>query len=94
MRIAWLQSAVLDLHRIREYIRLENPAAAEKTGALIEAAVSGLARFPNMAPAGEIPGTRELFIRSLPYFVVYRLEDDAVQILRVMHDARQLPPAS
>jgi toxin ParE1/3/4 len=93
MRIAWLNPAVLDLHRIRDYIRRENPSAAEKTGARIEAAVSGLARFPEMGPPGEVPGTREMGIPKLPYFVVYRLKGDTVQILRVLHDKQKWPPS-
>jgi toxin ParE1/3/4 len=94
MQVVWLKRAVLDLHRIREYIRLDNPTAAEKTGARIEAAVDRLARFPEMGHPGEVEGTRELVIHVLPYFVVYRMEGDAVQILRVMHDKQKWPPAS
>jgi addiction module RelE/StbE family toxin len=94
MRIVWLRPAVLDLHRICAYIRQENPPAAERSGARIKAAVSGLARFPEMAPPGEVSGTRELAIPGLPYFVVYRLSDDAVQVLRVLHDKQKWPPSS
>ena len=91
MRIVWLNQAVADLYHIREYIRLENPAAAEKTGVRIEAAVAGLARFPEMGAAGDVPGTRELIIPRLEYFAVYRLRDDAVQILRVLHQRQKWP---
>ena len=94
MRLLWLHSAVLDLHQIREYIQRDNPAAAQATGARIEAAVTGLARFPEMAPVGEVPGTRELAIPGLPYFVVYRSNGDAVQILRVLHGKQKWPPSS
>jgi toxin ParE1/3/4 len=94
MRIVWLNPAVLDLHHIRVYIRQENRSAAERTGARIKAAVSGLARFPELGPAGEVAGTRELSISGLPYFVVYRLSGDAVQILRILHEKQQWPPSS
>jgi toxin ParE1/3/4 len=94
MRISWLIAAVVDLHPIREYIRLDNPAASEKTGARIEAAVAGLARFPDMGTTGEVPGTRELIIPGLPYFVVYRLSQDDVQILRVLHQKQKWPSSA
>jgi toxin ParE1/3/4 len=94
MQVVWVKHAVLDLRHIREYIRQYNPAAAEATGACIEAAVTGLARFPEMGPPGEVPGTRELIIPRLPYFVVYRLKTDAVQILRVLHDKQKWPTSS
>jgi toxin ParE1/3/4 len=94
MRIVWLRPAVLDLHRISDYIRQENPSAAERTGARIKATVAGLGRFPEMAPPGEVSGTRELSIPGLPYFVVYRVDSNAVQILRVLHDKQKWPPSS
>jgi toxin ParE1/3/4 len=94
MQVVWLKPAVLDLHRVCEYIRQDNPAAAEKTGASIEAAVDSLARFPEMGHIGEVPGTRELVIPRLPYFVVYRPKGDVVQILRVLHGKQKWPATS
>jgi toxin ParE1/3/4 len=92
MSIDWLDSAFLDLHRVRDYIRQFNPVTAQRTVACIEAAAKNLVRFPDMGRPGEVPGTRELVIPSLPYFVVYRLKGDDVQILRVMHDKQEWPP--
>jgi addiction module RelE/StbE family toxin len=94
MQIAWLASAFADLHRVRDYIRQYNPIAAQKTVAAIEASAKNLARFPEMGPPGEVPGTRELVIPGLPYFVVYRLKGDQVQILRVLHDKQKWPTSS
>lgn len=91
MRIEWLESAFVDLHRVRDYIRQFNPYAAQKTIACIEAAAKNLARFPEMGPPGDIPGTRELFVPHLPYFLVYRIQADAVQILRVLHYKQKWP---
>ena len=93
MQVVWLKPAVLDLHHVCEYIRQDDPAVAAKTGARIEAVVASLARFPDMGTPGEIPGTRELVIPGLPYFVVYRLKGDAVQILRVLHGKQKWPPS-
>jgi addiction module RelE/StbE family toxin len=94
MRLAWLDSAFVDLHRVREHIREFNPVAAQKTVACIEAAAKNLGRFPDMGRLGEVPGTRELVIPRLPYFVVYRVNGDTVQILRVMHDKQKWPTNS
>jgi toxin ParE1/3/4 len=93
MQIDWLESAFLDLHRIRDYIRQFNPVVAQRTVACIEAAAKNLARFPEMGHSGEVPGTRELVIPRLPYFLVYRLKGDHVQILRVLHVKQKWPPA-
>jgi toxin ParE1/3/4 len=94
MQIDWLESAFVDLHRIREYIRQFNPVAAQKTVAVIEAAAKNLPRFPEMGHPGEVRGTRELVIPRLPYFLVYRLKGDSVQILRVMHEKQKWPPTT
>ena len=83
VKIVWLELAILDLHQVREFIRLDNPSAAEKTGGQIEANILNLARFPDMGRPGRRPQTRELMIPKLPYRIVYRVRGDTVQILRV-----------
>jgi plasmid stabilization system protein ParE len=54
MRIVWTRRAVHNLHHVREYIRLENPAAAEQVGVWIESAVTTLSRFPESGRIGEV----------------------------------------
>jgi len=91
MDIVWQKRAVSDLYRVCEYIRQDNPAAAEKVGVAIEAATRNLARYPEMGRVGEVPETRELVITGTPYFVVYRIQGKAVQILRVLHGKQKWP---
>jgi plasmid stabilization system protein ParE len=52
MSIVWLDTAFLDLHRVRDYIRQFNPVTAQRTVACIEAA-KNLLRFPDMGRAGQ-----------------------------------------
>jgi plasmid stabilization system protein ParE len=40
---------------------------------------------------GRIAGTRELVFVPLPYIAVYRVEEDAVEILRLYHSAQDWP---
>jgi toxin ParE1/3/4 len=91
MQIVWTKRAVLNLHHVREFIRVDNPAAVEKVGAKIEAAVLQLARFPQAGRAGKASGTREIMVTGTPYFAVYRLRGDAVEILRVLHRRQKWP---
>jgi toxin ParE1/3/4 len=91
VKIVWLELAIFDLHQVREFIRLDNPPAAEKAGIQIESTILNLARFPDMGRAGRRPQTRELMIPGLPYRVVYRVRGDTVQILRVYHTKRRWP---
>jgi toxin ParE1/3/4 len=36
-------------------------------------------------------GTRELVLTPLPYIVVYRIADDVIHILRILHRAQKWP---
>lgn len=57
----------------------------------IERQIVKLADHPNMGRVGRIEGTRELVITRTPYIVGYRLVGNTVEILTVLHGARQWP---
>ena len=92
MRIEWLPDARRSFASQIDYIAGRNPRAAVEIGDEIEAAVSRLMDHPEIARPGRVPGTRELLVSGTPYIVVYRVEADAVVILRVLHDAQHWPP--
>jgi hypothetical protein len=52
---------------------------------------SDLALFPNGGRIGRIAGTRELVLAPLPYIVVYRVNPDSVDIVRIFHSAQNWP---
>jgi toxin ParE1/3/4 len=91
MRIIWRHAALNDLGSIREFIAQDNPAAAARVRAALRAAVDPLADYPNLGRAGRVAGTRELVVADLPYIIVYRVADDTVRILAVLHTSRQWP---
>jgi toxin ParE1/3/4 len=91
MHLVWLPAAVRNLLHAREYIRQDNPAAAEKTGARIEASINNLAAFPMIGRSGEVPRTRELVIPGLPYLVIYRVQDDTVYLASEAEMAKLTP---
>ena len=73
------------------YIGKRNPWAAIDMGDAIEAAVEQLADHPHRGRPGRVKGTRELVISGTPYVVAYRVEADAVVILRLLHGAQRWP---
>jgi addiction module RelE/StbE family toxin len=91
MRIIWRRAALNDLEAIREFIAQDNPQAAMRVRAAIRAAVDPLANYPNLGRTGRVDGTRELIVVDLPYIVVYRVAEDTVRILAVIHTSRQWP---
>ena len=46
---------------------------------------------PQIGRPGRVPGTRELIIPKTPFIVPYRLQGNAIQILRIYHGARRWP---
>ncbi|MEW6366885.1 MAG: type II toxin-antitoxin system RelE/ParE family toxin [Acidobacteriota bacterium] len=89
MRIRWLSRAADDLEGIFDHISRDSPmAAADEAGKVLDA-IAHLGEHPALGRAGRVPGTRELVVSS--YVVAYRVRNDAVQILRILHGARRWP---
>jgi toxin ParE1/3/4 len=88
VKIAWTLPALQHLREAREYIEIDNPAAAARQIDLLEAAVNHLRVFPMMGRNGMRPGTRELPVAGTPYIVIYRVKKSDVQVLAVLHGAR------
>jgi toxin ParE1/3/4 len=91
-RIEWLPEAARNLASHLAYVGERNPYAAIELGDAIEAALDRLTEFPESARPGRVRGTRELVVARTPYIVVYRLEADAIVVLRVLHGAQLWPP--
>ncbi len=71
-----------------QYIEKRNPVAAIRTVRRIKAMVNGLIIDPNRGRAGRIFGTRELVITNTSYIAAFRIRGDEIQILKIVHHAR------
>ena len=91
MRLTWSAAALDDLVELRAYISKDRPRAAAGVARRILDAVKHLERFPQMGRSGRIEGTRELVIGGTPYLVAYRIQDETIVLLRVLHGARKWP---
>jgi toxin ParE1/3/4 len=92
MPIRWSPAAAEDLTRVFDYIRQENPSAAERVVRTIYESTGSLLSFPHRGRTGRVEGTRELVLPSLPLVVVYRVMQDAIEIVNVIHGAQRWPP--
>lgn len=85
-RIVWTDEAIDHLEAIMAYVMAFNPQAAERLGERLIAVADSLAEYPDRGrDAGE--GRREM-TTVWPYVLRYRVEGDAVIILRIRHGAR------
>ena len=91
MRLEWSIFAQADRNEIFDYIEADSPKAAIAVDARIREQVATLARFPHSGRPGRIECTRELVISRTPYIVAYRITENAVRVLRVLHGSRRWP---
>jgi addiction module RelE/StbE family toxin len=91
MRVKWARRALREQDEAFERIVTENPQAAGEVIDRMRAATRLLADNPRMGRPGRITGTRELVVTRTPYVVVYRIGPEQVEILAVIHHARDWP---
>ena len=89
MRLEWSGPALQDLRDAGDYIARENPQAAAKMAARVLEAVEYLLEFPGIGREGRLSDTKELVVTGTPFIVIYRQRVPTVQIVRVLHHARQ-----
>lgn len=91
MRLEWTLPAFEDIQEAGRYIALDDPRAAKRMVERVREAVEYLVDQPNIGRPGRVQGTRELVISGTPFIAVYWVRGDVVQILRLLHHARQWP---
>jgi toxin ParE1/3/4 len=74
------------------YIAKDDPNTARNAVQRIRAAVDHLADYPSIGRTGRLPLTRELIVGGTPWVIVYRVREDAVEVIRVLHGAQSWPP--
>ncbi len=87
-----MRRALANLDELAEYIAQDDFGAAASVVELIKLRVDQLGSFPGLGRSGRVVGTRELVIGDTPYIVAYRIRDDRIEVLRVIHGARKWPP--
>lgn len=78
-----------DLERIGDYIASDNPERALSFVRELRAACMGLAEFPERFPIIHRYADRALRCRVRGHYaIIYRVENDVVTVLHVLHGAR------
>lgn len=88
--IRWRARALEDLEAIVAYIAQYNSVAADALRERIESAVLPLSEHPYLFRPGRVAGTREV-VAHPNYILVYRVLADCVEVVSVMHAAREYP---
>jgi plasmid stabilization system protein ParE len=91
--IRWTPQAADDLESIADFIGLDSPHYASLFVLDVIGAVERLGRFPQLGRV--VPEMQDSTIRELllgNYRIIYRAQEDVVEILTVYHGARMLDP--
>ena len=94
-RVEWAPKALDDLVDIEEYIARDNRLAAERWVGRIVTRAAEAARSPRAArvvPEIDDPDVREVFLRD--YRIIFRVRDEGILVLRVLHGARRFRPST
>lgn len=91
MRVVWREIARRDLRAIISYIAARNVAAAEDIGARLRLCAERISEHPFLYREGRVPGTREALIHP-NYLLIYRVGNDVIEVLAVIHSRQQYPP--
>ena len=89
MRLRWMPSAAADLASISDYLTASRPAFRDRTIRQIHDTLRALRKYPNRGRLGKRPGTREILFQPMPYLAIYRIQEDTIEVLRILHGAQQ-----
>ena len=92
--VIWSQAAADDFEAILVYLDRDSPAYATALAADIWEASLSLASFSErgrIVPEVGTPNVREIYVRS--YRLIYRVDDERVAILALIHGKRDLMSA-
>jgi plasmid stabilization system protein ParE len=87
------REAAADVERLREFLRGQNPTAAQRAVTVLADAVESLTMLPDRGRPSGIPAVRELMVpfgRS-SYVIRYMhlADEDSVIVLRIWHGREQ-----
>lgn len=85
--VVWSLEAQTAYREIIAYIAADNPLAASRVGARLLKAATQLGAMPTGRP-GRVHGVYEKVVRGLPYTIGYVVTPDLIQIVNVIHHAR------
>jgi toxin ParE1/3/4 len=92
VRLVWSAESAEDLAALRAFIAANSPSAAKRVVRRIAEVVETLLpQNPEIGRRGRRPGTREPVISQTPFLVAYRIHNETIEILRVLHGAQRWP---
>ena len=92
MKVRLTATAERDIDAIVANVSEQNEQAAAHIRRAIARAAAGLGAFPLLGRPGRLAGTRERPLSRYPYMLIYRIQNDTVFVVRVLHQHQQWSP--
>ncbi len=97
-KIFWRKVAEGDLAEAYLYLGADSPAAAERFVDAVQSSLQVIARHPEVGRLRAFRSPQSHSVRSRvvrgfdAYLIFYRLAGEDIEVLRILHGARDLPP--
>lgn len=92
MKIRWTPRAIANLVALRTFIERESDQRVALVVERIMESIELLADQPTIGRAGKLEGTREFVVPRTSYRVVYRIREEVVELISVIHGHRRWSP--
>ena len=73
------------------YLSERSIAGADAVVDRIFEQIERLSQFPFLGQRGRVAGARELVVTATNYIIAYRLVDETLQVLAILHGAQRWP---
>lgn len=87
--ILWTERAINNLELELDYYGRINPTLAKELSIIIKESVVSIANMPGIGRPGKKLGSRELIINKYPYILAYRVRNETLEILSMIHQHRK-----
>jgi toxin ParE1/3/4 len=91
MKVVWSRRAIRHLVSLREFIARDSEQNAALVAERILSSVHVLRAHPEMGRPGRASGTRELVVPDTPFIIPYRVKENRLELIAVLHGRQKWP---
>jgi toxin ParE1/3/4 len=88
MDIIFSPEATDSIRSIQNFLK-EVPIAFDKVVGRINICLKIIKNNPYIGKEGRYQGTRELFVSNTSYVIIYRIKEDTIEVITILHTSRQ-----
>ena len=91
MKVVWSRRAIRHLVSLGEFIAKDSEQNAGLVAERILSSVDVLRAHPEIGRPGRASGTRELVVPDTPFIIPYRVKENRLELIAVLHGRQKWP---